>query len=44
MLKDTEITKKYGVPRSTLQDWKNRDIDNWRYKVYMKLKGCVDDR
>lgn len=38
MKKDIDITKKYGIPTRTLQDWKNRTPDNWRYKVYMKMK------
>jgi len=38
---DTEICKKYNIPKSTLQDWKNRDKDNWRYLVYKKLKGLT---
>ena len=42
-MKDTEISKKYGIPISTLQDWKKSGKENWRYKVYMKLKGCQDD-
>ena len=32
------MRKKYNLPSSTIQDWKNRDKDNWRYKIYMKLK------
>ena len=42
MLKDVEIVKIYGIPKSTLQDWK-KDKESWRYKVYLKLKGCQNE-
>jgi len=37
-MKDTEIQEKYGVPTRTLQDWKKKAPDNWRFKVYELLK------
>lgn len=37
-MKDTEIKQYFGVPISTLQDWKKSDPDNWRNKVYKLLK------
>jgi len=43
VLTDVEIIKIYGIPKSTLQDWK-KDKESWRYKVYLKLKGCQNDR
>ena len=42
MLTDKEVSEKYGIPKSTLQDWK-KDKESWRYKVYLKLKGCQND-
>jgi len=38
MLKDTELTELFGVPRQTLQNFKNRSEDDWRYKIYHYLK------
>ncbi len=38
-LTDVEISCKYGIPTRTLQDWKNKDKDNWRSKVYLSLKN-----
>jgi len=38
-MKDTEIHEKFGIPISTLQDWKKRDDDNWRKKLYLHLKN-----
>ena len=38
MIKDTQITGFFGVPRSTIQDMKKTDKDNWRFKVYTFLK------
>ena len=35
---DSDITKILGIPRTNLQDWKNSDATNWRYKVYNFLK------
>lgn len=39
--KDTDIHKKFGIPISTLQDWKKRENDNWRKKLYLYLKKCI---
>jgi hypothetical protein len=36
---DTDITKKIGIPVTTLQDWKKKSPDNWRYKLYTFLKS-----
>jgi len=38
MLKDIELQELFGIPRQTLQDFKNKSDDNWRYKVYNYLK------
>jgi len=38
ILNDTEISKKFGIPTRTLQDWKNKNSDNWRTKIYQKIK------
>jgi len=37
-MKDSEINKKFGLPISTIQDWKKTDVENWRYKLIMYLK------
>jgi len=37
-MKDTEISKRFGIPISTLSDWKKRDQRNWRYKLYWFIK------
>jgi len=36
-MSDTEIFHRYGIPTRTLQDWKKKDDDNWRKKVYEKI-------
>lgn len=41
-IKDTDIHKKFGIPISTLQDWKNREKDNWRKKIYFYLKKEIE--
>jgi len=41
-IKDTDIHKKFGIPISTLQDWKKRNNDNWRKKIYLYLKKEVN--
>ena len=41
-IKDTDIHKKFGIPISTLQDWKNREKDNWRKKIYLYLKKEIE--
>jgi len=34
-----EITKKFGIPQSTLSTWSNvSDESNWRFKLYKYLK------
>lgn len=38
-MKDTELRELLGVPTRTLQDWKNKEKENWRYKVYKLLKA-----
>lgn len=37
-MKDVDITRKFGIPSRTIQDWKNTDKGNWRFKVYNFLK------
>ncbi len=37
-MKDIEMNRKFGIPLSTLQDWKKSGKDNWRFKMYMYLK------
>lgn len=41
-VKDVDIYREYGVPTRTLQDWKNADKSNWRYKVYNGLKISLE--
>ena len=43
MLTDKQVSEKYGIPRSTVNDWRNSNKESWRYKVYLKLKGCQND-
>lgn len=40
-VKDIDVTREYGVPTRTLQDWKNADKSSWRYKVYKALKSTL---
>lgn len=37
-MKDTEISKRFNIPTSTLSDWKKRDKTNWRYRLYWFIK------
>jgi len=39
MIKDTQITELLGIPRNTMQNMKNSDSSNWRFKVYSFLKN-----
>jgi len=39
MLKDTEVKKYFGVPVTTMRDWKKKDKNDWRYRVAMFLKN-----
>jgi len=39
--KDTFIENALGIPTRTLQDWKNQEKSNWRYKVYRFLKESI---
>jgi hypothetical protein len=38
MLKDIELVRIFGIPNSTIQDWKKGDKNNWRYKLYTYLR------
>ena len=40
---DTDLTQLLGIPRSTLQDWKKYDSDNWRKRLYVFLKSHTKD-
>ncbi len=40
-MKDIDMNRKFGIPLSTLQDWKKADKENWRYKLYMYLKTMI---
>ena len=35
---DVEISTEIGIPTRTLQEWKKKDKNNWRKKIYNKLK------
>ena len=37
-MKDIDINKYFGIPISTIQDWKKSDPNRWRYKLYKHLK------
>ena len=28
----------FGIPKSTINDWKNQDAENWRFKLYTFIK------
>lgn len=38
MIKDVEICRIFGIPSTTLRDFKNADAGNWRKQVYGYLK------
>jgi len=38
---DTAINKRFGIPISTIQDWKKTDKNNWRFKLYAYLKATL---
>lgn len=38
-ISDVKITQIMGLPRNTLQEWKKKDISDWRYKVYNYIKS-----
>ena len=33
-MKDTEISNLFGIPYSTIADWKKRSSNDWRAKLY----------
>jgi hypothetical protein len=37
-MSDTEIGRIFKMPISTMQDFKNKDKDDWRYRVYTFIK------
>ena len=37
-MKDTQLKERFGIPISTLSDWKKADSKNWRYKLYWFMK------
>ena len=39
---DVAISKKFGIPIQSLQNWKKRDKANWRHKLYVYLKKDKD--
>lgn len=40
-MKDTELSKRFGVPTRTLSDWKKQKPDNWRYKLYLFMQETL---
>ena len=38
MFNDIELVRIFGIPNSTIQDWKKGDKNNWRYKLYTYLR------
>ena len=44
MLNDMNIMRLFGVPNTTMRDWKKKDKSDWRYKVAMFLKSQDKER
>lgn len=44
MLNDMDIMRLFGVPNTTMRDWKKKDKSDWRYKVAMFLKSQDKER
>ena len=42
-IKDTEISKGFDIPISTLSDWKKRENENWRSRLYNYLKNTFNN-
>jgi hypothetical protein len=38
-VKDTDLKELLGIPIQSLQNFKKREKDDWRYKVYHFLKS-----
>lgn len=38
MLSDMDIMRVFGVPNTTTRDWKKKDDEDWRKKVYLFLQ------
>ncbi len=43
MNSDLELGRILNIPSRTLQDFKKRDLDNWRKRVYIILKEIDSD-
>lgn len=43
LISDVKITDIMGLPRSTIQDFKNRESNDWRYKVYHYIKSKSEE-
>jgi hypothetical protein len=44
MLNDMDVMRLFGVPNTTMRDWKKKDKGDWRYKVAMFLKSQDKER
>jgi hypothetical protein len=44
MLSDMDIKRLFGIPNTTMRDWKKKDKSDWRYKVAMFLKSQEKDK
>jgi len=40
---DVKIREILGIPKNTIQNMKNSDIDNWRFKVYTFIKSKSEE-
>ena len=41
-MKDTDISKFFGIPSRTLASWKIADKNNWRRKLYLFMRDRLE--
>jgi len=41
-ISDRALTRIIGIPPKTISDWKKRDVDNYRNKIYLLLKEYTE--
>lgn len=42
-LKDIDISRLLNIPQSNLREWKKKENDNWRFKIYTILKNMSEE-
>ena len=42
-MKDIDICKRFNIPYRTLAEWKTKDKDNWRYKLYWFMQNKLTE-